>query len=371
MNLRPMMAMVAGLMLAALPARAQDVDFMSLNQYLGADLSPILAAAGTVPFDPVAFNAAVVGALEEAAGNKAAERIGAQAELILKRRPDLVGLQEVFVFECADPFATGACDDPLVAGAFEDFLDLTLAALGGEYYEAAQVVNFRVEGVNAIPFVLPGYAQPAFVSTRDRDVILARDGIATTPVNFGCPPVNVSEDGCNYIARLTSGPLTVLRGYVGVDATVDGLAVRAVDTHLEVKDPPIPPIVQNLQANELLTFLAATPNDRKLVVLGDINSSPDDPPSSPYGQFSALGYTDAWTLRPGKADGATCCQRSDLSNQQSQHSVRIDVVFSREYPAKAIKVRTLGDVVSSKTSPPGLGVWASDHAAVAADLRFE
>lgn len=371
MSLRRMMMTMAGLILIAQPAQAEDVGFMSLNQYLGADLSPILAAAGANPFDPVAFNAAVVGALAEAAGNKTAERIDAQADLILKRGPDLVGLQEVFVFECADPFGTGACDDPLVAGAFEDFLDLTLAALGGEYYEAAQVVNFRVEGVNAIPFFLPGYLQPAFVSTRDRDVILARDGIATTPVNFGCPPVNVSEDGCNYIARLTSGGLTVLRGYVGVDAIVNGDTVRAVDTHLEVKSPPIPPLVQNLQANELLTVLAATPNDRKLVVLGDINSSPDDPPSSPYGQFSSLGYTDAWTLRPGKVEGATCCQRSDLSNQQSLHSERIDVVFSREYPAKAIKVRTLGDVVSSKTQPPGRGLWPSDHAAVAADLRFE
>ena len=365
------MMTMAGLLIVALPARAQDVGFMSLNQYLGADLSPILAAAGADPFDPVVFNAAVVGALAEAAANKASDRIEAQAELILKRGPDLVGLQEVFVFECADPFATGACDDPLVAGAFEDFLDLTLAALGGEYYEAAQVVNFRVDGVNAIPFVLPGYVQPAFVSTRDRDVIIARDGIATTPVNFDCPPVNVSADGCNYIARLSSGGLTVLRGYVGVDATVKGLAVRLVDTHLEVKDPSIPPLIQNLQANELLSVLAATPNDRKLVVLGDINSSPDDPVTSPYGQFSALGYTDTWNLRPGNANGATCCQRSDLSNQQTQLSERIDVVFSREYPAKAIKDRTLGDVVSSKTRPPGLGVWASDHAAVAADLQFE
>lgn len=243
--------------------------------------------------------------------------------------------------------------------------------LGGEYYEAAQVANFRANGLNAIPFVLPGYLQPAFVSVRDRDVILARDGIAATPVDFGCPPVNVSEDGCNYIARLDSGNLTVLRGFVGVDATVDGIAVRVVDTHLEVKDPPIPPLIQNLQAGGFLTFLAATPNDRKLVVLCDINSSPNDPANSAYGQFGALGYTDAWTLRPGKVDGATCCQRSDLFNERSLLSGRIDVIFSREYPAKAVKVRTLGDVVSSRTRPPGRGLWPSDHAAVAADLRFE
>jgi endonuclease/exonuclease/phosphatase family metal-dependent hydrolase len=181
----------------------------------------------------------------------------------------------------------------------------------------------------------------------------------------------VSGDGCNYFARLESGGLTVLRGYVGVDAIVNGLAVRAVNTHLEVKTPPIPPLVQNLQASELLTVLAATPNDRKLVVLGDINSSPEDAATSPYGQFSAAGYTDAWMVRPGTVDGATCCQRSDLSNQQSQLSERIDVVFSREFPAGVRKVRTLGDVVSSKTRPPGLGLWASDHAAVAADLEFE
>jgi endonuclease/exonuclease/phosphatase family metal-dependent hydrolase len=162
----------------------------------------------------------------------------------------------------------------------------------------------------------------------------------------------------------------VLRGYVGIDATIDDYDYRIVNTHLEVKDPPIPPFFQDAQALELLTVLAATPADKTLIVLGDINSSPDDPASSPYGQFTSLGYVDAWTLRPGNVPGSSCCQLADLSNKQSTLDQRIDMVFSDKVPEMVKKARVLGDTVSSKTRPPGLGLWSSDHGAVAAELQF-
>lgn len=223
---------------------AGEIDVMTQNQYLGADLAPVIGAAGADPFDPIAFNSAVVAALHQVAANKTVERIDAQAALIKKRQPHFVGLQEVDVFSCADPFATGACADPSVASAFNNFLDLTLAALNGAYQAAAMVENFKVE---AIPFVLPGYAQPAFLTVIDHDVILARSDIETETVSFGCIGF-VSVDGCNYQLSLPAGPFTVLRGYVGVDATVGDSDYRIVTTHLEVKDPPIPPVFQNAQA---------------------------------------------------------------------------------------------------------------------------
>jgi hypothetical protein len=58
---------------------ASQIDVMTQNQYLGADLAPVLAAAAANPFDPVAFNSAVVAALKQVAANITVERIDAQA----------------------------------------------------------------------------------------------------------------------------------------------------------------------------------------------------------------------------------------------------------------------------------------------------
>jgi hypothetical protein len=349
---------------------ADEIDVMTQNQYLGADLTEVIAAAAAG--DLIALNGAIVAALQQVAANKTSERMQAQAESIGKRMPHFVGLQEVSLFSCADPFDTGACHDPAIAGAFNDYLDLTLTALEGEYEAAAIVENFAVEN---IPFNLPGYPleHPALLTLIDRDVILARSDIETEKVNFGCVGIFVSVDGCNYQAALPAGPFTVLRGYVGIDATVGDDDYRIVNTHLEVKDPPVLPLFQNLQALELLSVLAATPTEKTLIVLGDINSSPDDLddfPGSPYEQFTAAGYTDAWTLRPGNVSGNSCCQLADLSNKKSVLDQRIDMVFTKIVPASVKQARVLGDKVSSKTHPPGLGLWSSDHGAVAAELRF-
>lgn len=344
-----------------------QVDVMTQNQYLGADLAPVIGAATADPFDPVAFNIAVIMVLQQVAANKTVERMQAQAESISKRQPHFVGLQEVSVFSCADPYGTGACDDPSIADAFNNYLDLTLAALNGAYDAAAIVENSKAENV---PFFLPGQTQFALLTLIDRDVILARSDIATNTVDFGCIGL-VSMDGCNYQVMLPAGAFgNVLRGYVGIDATVGDDDYRIVNTHLEVKDFPIPPLFQDAQALELLTVLGATPSDKTLVVLGDINSSSDDPVSSPYGQFTALGYTDAWALRPGDKSGNTCCQLADLSNKKSALNQRIDMVFLGEVPQKVKKARVVGNKVSSKTWPPGLGLWSSDHGAVAAKLHF-
>jgi exonuclease III len=122
-----------------------------------------------------------------------------------------------------------------------------------------------------------------------------------------------------------------------------------------------------------------------LVVVGDINSSPDDeliivpqptPPGfppvivPPYTQLVESGYTDAWTLRPGDLPGYTCCQEDDLSNRGSEHGERIDTIFSLDSPSQVKKARVLGSRVADKTPPPGIGLWPSDHGVVAAELSY-
>lgn len=349
-------------------AAAADIAVMTQNQYFGADLSPIVTATTAEE-----FNDAVITVLQQLAATDAPARVDALAALIASRNPDLIGLQEVSAFGCLDPYATGACTDPAIQGAFTDHLPLTLAALHGAYETAATVINFNVP---AIPFDLYGTGVPAFVSAVDRNVILRRAGLATSVVDYSGVCAKPIADGCNYLYALGPivtpyGDIFFERGYVGVDVTIGGKNYRFVNTHLEDKTALIPAVFQAAQAQELIATLAATtPPGKSLVVVGDMNSSPLDPPGAPYSQFAQGGYTDSWTLRPGAIPGFTCCQADDLSNLTSLLSQRVDMIFDLESPAKVKQARVLGDVVSAKTPPPGVGLWPSDHGSVAATLEF-
>lgn len=355
----------------AFPVHGANIRVMTQNQYLGADLLPIFTAT-----DAVTFNAALVEALQTVAANKPVERMRALARDIARERPELVGLQEAIHLRCAG----AACSDPTIAAAFSDHLQITLDALKGTYVEVAAVLNLDLPN---IPFVVNGV--PAVLSITDRDVILARKGVAATPVNFqslgGCP--RPAGDGCNYSIALEVptllGAIAVERGFVGVDSVVDGKNHRFVNTHLEIQRPdpsnPASQFFQSAQAAELIQILlSTTPPDRSLIVVGDMNSSPDHPVvpgiPSPYQQFVNAGFIDVWEFRAGNQAGYTCCQAEDLSNRRSELYERVDMIFSFADPAEVKKLRLVGDHVSDKTRPPGLGLWPSDHAAVAAELQF-
>jgi hypothetical protein len=372
----------------AVQADANELRVMTQNQYLGASLN----AVATAP-DLASANAALVAALQQVAATRFVARVGRLAEEIAERLPYLVGLQEVFALGCSS-LTPGACNDPSITGAFNDHLSGTLAALanlGADYVEAATVVNVNMPNT---PVDLDGDGNPdILVSFLDRDVILARDDVSTTKLAGifmegglcglpipGFPTVSTpSADGCNYaiiaVVPTPIGPFVVERGFVAVDATVEGRTYRFVNTHLEERDPA--PILQALQAFELLATLdALTPLDRSLVVVGDINSSPLDPVfldptfgtvAPPYQQLVLAGFSDVWLLRPGNARGFTCCELADLSNPTTLASERIDVVFSQAVPGR-VRANVVGNEPSDKTRPPRL--WPSDHAAVAAELRF-
>ncbi len=382
-------------------SKGAKIDVMTQNQYLGADLNPIIAAPGEIE-----FNEALIVALQDIAANDYPARAEKLAELIADRLPELVGLQEMFRFECfdIDPRDGDQCDEPSIANAFNDHLQLTLdelVELDEIYVDVATVNNLD------LTFTLPGLPTAGLpvdldfngvpditVTVLDRDVILAREDVDAMPVAFPC--ARPSIDGCNYtvVASANSpiGPISIERGFVGVDANVGGKDYRFVNTHLEVQRPDgtdASSIVQALQAAQLIqTVGPTTPPNVSLIVVGDINSSSEDPiipnPTQPnpfpppfdqliippYAQFAGSGYTDVWDLRPGNQPGYTCCQLEDLSNHQSILDERIDVIFSIEVPNKVKKARVLGAKVSDKTSPPGQGLWPSDHGSVAAELEF-
>lgn len=374
-------------------ANKADIKVMTQNQYLGADLGPIIGAQ-----TPEAYAQAVVDALQLMAANNIRERATALAESIHDRQPHLVAMQEVFAFECIDA-GYGAC--AYFEPAFNDHLELVtdaLAALGSDYYVAAQIRNLTIptptmeaNHVPGLPVFLPGFDGPAmFVSVIDRDVILARSDVPTNPVRMNCARPGVDGIGCNFVnvasVMTLAGPITIERGHIAVDAWVGNAEYRYVNTHLEVRilaGNPLTAGLQAAQASELNVALAInrSPNPAsRLIVAGDINSAPTHdavgPFVPPYRQLAeGLSYlgmpafapmTDTWTLRPGRPAGYTCCEAADLSNAVSGHDERIDVVFARPAPA-SVKANVMDAEAADKTAS---GLWPSDHASVIAELAY-
>lgn len=373
-------------------ARPDNLRVMTRNQYLGADLTPVILAQ-----TPADFFAAARSALAQIAANDFPYRAQALAREVRNQFPDVIGLQEVFAFSLNARFP---------GPPFVDHLQTTLdalASLGQHYQVAATVQHLDV----SLPIDVTGDGAPELVRVLDRDVILVRRGVYATklagdfaagglcgvpiPNPAPVPPLPVvlqstpSEDGCNYtaLAQVNSpvGPIVVERGFVGVDLRVRGRDYRVVDTHLEVRSPdptnPASAIIQSLQSVELVgTLQVTTPPGRTLVALGDFNSSPLDLPLGPivppYQVIASSGYTDAWDrnrLAIFDPEGFSCCEASDLANSVSQHSERIDLIFVKDAPASfASFARVTGlRPLLPLSIPPN---WASDHGGVAGRLRF-
>lgn len=361
---RTLLALVL-VMVAAPPVLGADLTLITRNLYLGADLLPVATAT-----TPDAFVAAAQVVLAQIAANDFPERAVALADEIADRRPHVVALQEVVNFTL-----NGVNGAP----PFRDYLDDLLAALaarGADYVVAATVRNMDL----AVP--LPGVGTVGVV---DRDVILVRSELEpdTAAVPLALSGCRSSVDGCNFavVASFTTpvGPVAFERGYVAVDMQVAGQAFRVVNTHLEQRLPdyPILAAIQAAQAIELVATIGAFPNPLagRVMVLGDLNSSPEHPIVTvdgfaavpPYAQLAEAGYADLWLLRPGKSPGFTCCERADLSNPTPTLTERVDLVFSDALPV-SVKANVLGNAPPDKTTPSRL--WPSDHAGVVATLEF-
>ncbi|MDO8720431.1 MAG: hypothetical protein Q7K20_15785, partial [Polaromonas sp.] len=170
------------------------------------------------------------------------------------------------------------------------------------------------------------------------------------------------------------------RGFLAVDVTVKGQSYRIFNTHLEQRllAPNLPEtrLLQVGQASEVLAAALGTwDGQRKLLVVGDINSAPQDTipgAPTPYQVFTRNGFTDAWTMRPQVDDGLSCCQSESLTNRKSELYERIDMIFTLTQLPLVLDMKLLGNTMGDKTHPAGTGgLWASDHAAVAAKLHFD
>jgi endonuclease/exonuclease/phosphatase family metal-dependent hydrolase len=273
-------------------------------------------------------------------------RAEAIARLLAADPPDVAGLQEVALWE------TGPIGGQLQPSY--DFLRLLLDALarhGLAYRPVAVNTNFTGS--------LPIGATTAARFT-DRDVVIVRAARGAQRLRARNP------DSRNFVARLvipTAIPglsFTVLRGWSTVDVTLRGRTVRFANTHLEAFSAD----ARNAQARELAAALA--PSRHPVVLVGDLNSRPDDAAGA-YGTFQAAGYADAWVAVHGPEGGFTSGQSELLDNVPSLIDHRIDDVLYQPGHVAAVAAEVIGEELGDRTSA---GLWPSDHAGVVATLRL-
>ncbi len=322
------------------------VTVASYNLYLGANLQPLFAAT---PETVAGLAQQVWDHVEQVDFRVRARAI---ATLIDRADTEVVGLQEVALWE------RGATPDTLSpVYDFQQILLDALAARGERYRVVAVTRNFVSPPV---PLASGGLAR-----FTDRDVILVRDGRGAE--------VKVSNpQAALFAARIPLpnpllGGATIVRGWASVDVKVRGKSFRFVDTHLEAFSA----VVRTLQAQELAGLLAGSP--LPIVLVGDLNSRPDDAQGA-YGVLTGgLGLTDAWVQVHGPAGGFTSGQTDDLNLPESRLTHRIDYVLYQPVGLRATRAEVLGEEQRDRTPPlPGApyGLWPSDHAGVAATLAL-
>jgi endonuclease/exonuclease/phosphatase family metal-dependent hydrolase len=359
------------------------IKVMSRNIYLGADIFPVLAAAQDP--NPIAVPMAVTGVFQTVQQTNFPERAQALADEIERRKPDVIGLQEVSTWRTQIPgdFLIGnptpATD---VAYDFLEILQTALEVRDLHYNVAVSVDNADLELPMIVGLEADGLT-PIFGDLRlsDRDVILVKDSnrisYSTTISN------NFTVNG---ITSVGGTNIEFTRGYTMADINVRGADYRFVNTHLETGGSEPYNTLQAVQMNELLQVIeATTPESTPVILLGDFNSSPNDVPFTstsgipgldglalvpPYLQAVGTGYLDLWLAKPKARDGFTCCFDGMVSDEDAALSERIDHIFfnPKGREINKLKIKLLGQSNADMTDESGL--YPSDHAGLFGKIKL-
>jgi endonuclease/exonuclease/phosphatase family metal-dependent hydrolase len=353
----------------------RNVKVMTRNLYLGADLSPgtqagsfqeLVDAAGTI--------------LKQVDANKFQVRAKGLATEILRRKPDLVGLQEAALWRdapCTDPIIPPSATHVRKGG---DFLGLLLDALNkdGKNYRlvvAQPEFDFQVwANMDGDQSTGSPYGCEIEGRLTMRDAILARRGARVKTKN---------AQGAHFDTLLQvrpgGAPIDVTRGWTSVDAKVrHSPGFRFVNTHLEAFDNQPQNHtnqgtdvgngkVRKAQAQELIAP-GGPATGKKVILVGDLNSDvktqlkPGD------------GAADWWLRSHGFVERSThdplsCCLDADVlrvgaGGDASQFDHKVDHVMTND-PDHVGR----GKVVVTGRRPHN-GFWDSDHAGLFSVLRF-
>jgi endonuclease/exonuclease/phosphatase family protein len=347
-----------------------EVNVMTRNLYLGADLAPAIGAPSLEAF--VAANGQI---LREVSANDFPTRAKGLANEILEEEPDLVGLQEVALWRTAPPSLTPVLTgEPTATTVRYDYLQLLLEQLNKKkpQYEVVVTQNeFDLEAPgdeNGVPGDGPN---PAIANAEIngrltmRDVILARRGA-------GVQTANPQSGNFKTLLEvpILGKPLTIKRGWTATDAKVRGSDwFRFVNTHLEAFDPAaLVPSIRALQAAELVAPGGPAANgDLPVVLVGDLNS--DDDTVSPGDQQAYRVLLEAGLVERSTNDPLGCCLNSSLLAEGAGGSVA-----DFDHQVDHVMTDDPGDVALQSSAVTGLlpvnGFWDSDHAGLFSSLRF-
>jgi endonuclease/exonuclease/phosphatase family metal-dependent hydrolase len=354
-------------------ADGTKVKVMTRNLYLGADLGPGVRATN---FQELVNAAGTI--LNEVDANKFGVRAKGLANEILKKKPHLVGMQEVALWR------TGPCTKvPIPPSATKvryDYLKQLLKRLnkdGPKYHKVVVKPEFDFE-IQANTdgnedTSAPGCPFGSELNARltMRDAIIARNGVQTSDPRKGTFDTLLQ-------VRPSGVEVDVTRGWTRATAKVPGAGkFTFVNTHLEAFDSAKTGNhtnkgndvgrgrVRQAQAKEL--FAAGGPATGKLVVLvGDLNS--DKKTEVQVGDalaYKALlnnGFKERSTDDP-----LSCCLESSLltangGGKVSDFDHQVDHVMTNAPE----KVSLFGSSVTGRN--PVNGFWDSDHAGLFSTL---
>jgi endonuclease/exonuclease/phosphatase family metal-dependent hydrolase len=334
------------------PAPAFEV--YTQNVYLGGDTGPLFTIdLSNIPAVVAATNT-FWAQVEQSAPE---ERMAAIVDEIARRRPHVVGLQEVLRFVVLDGAMTPVGGLDLLA-----LIEAEIAARGLPY--TTEVVQATTSA--ALPLAVGPTGITRALSFTDRIVILRRNDVTL-----------ISEDSGQFAAAVPLGPVTLRRGWARVDLDHHGTPHHFVTTHLEVQ--ALAP-VQFAQRTELLQRMTGLPG--VTILAGDLNSDAAAAPgdaswTDTYDVIVASGFGDLWRMssQPAKRSGFTCCQDPSLRNVRSELDQRIDFLMVRadsiggpDGNARGqFRALVVGDQRRDRT-PSGL--WPADHAGVYGSMRL-
>lgn len=343
--------------------RGKVVNVMTRNLYLGADLAPAIEAGSLEQL--VTANGEI---FREVLANDFPTRAEGLADEILRTTPDLVGLQEVALWNTTPITPAGTA-------LTLDYLDLLLDELnegkgksgkGKPQYRVVVIQNeFGTEApadVNGIENDGPGgpLADAEVIGKLTmRDVILARQGAGVRTWN---------ERGDNFDNLLELGiagqPVTVLRGWTATDAEVRGShPFHFVNTHLEAFHP----IIRLQQAEELVDADGPANSPLPVILLGDLNS--DDDTVAPPDTFAYNFLIGAGFFNRSTDDPLSCCLDSSLlavgmGGDVSDFDHQVDQILTRDPEVIGLQSSAVTGLL------PVNGFWDSDHAGLFSALRF-
>ena len=368
------------------------VTVMTRNVYLGADLSPALAADN--------LPAAVDGAgdiYKEILRTNFPERAKPLAQEILKAKPALVGLQEVAHWRVDDPSDGGAPPiSPFGELATEtefDFLAELMKYLGKKY----KVVTVQEEFEGELPADTDGsdatgsgplgagvFGADIDVRLTMQDVILDRKGDNVKAKKKSVKQQQYSDENL-YKANVGGIEVTAARGWQSVQAKykkkkgkgkkkrVTKTGFRFVNTHLEAFGDPAE--AKFKQGEELTQQKGALNTKKPVILVGDLNSGLAKPHE--IGD-SAISGTDDDQLafkvikKSGMRDyGAvqSCCYPSALDDPSFIFDHTVDhVLANKKAKVKKHRAYVTGDN-PAKMTPSGL--WPSDHGGVVSKLTLK